>query len=45
MDAVGIALGAAIRGLHAQTKPTTYVIVAIRKITDAYAFKAGVLGG
>jgi uncharacterized protein (DUF1330 family) len=36
----GIALGgAAIEGIHAQMKPPTYVVVAIRKITDAEAYK------
>jgi uncharacterized protein (DUF1330 family) len=41
---VGVAIGAtAIQGLHAQAKPPTYVVVAIRKINDAAAFKAGVL--
>ncbi len=36
----GIALGgAAIEGIHAQMKPPTYVVVAIRKITDADAYK------
>jgi len=40
----GIALGgAAIQGLHAQAKPPTYVVVAIRKVTDAAAFKTGVV--
>jgi uncharacterized protein (DUF1330 family) len=40
----GIGIGAAaIQGLHAQTNPPTYVVVAIRKITDADAFKAGVV--
>ena len=36
----GIALGgAAIEGLHAQLKPPTYVVVAIRSITDADGYK------
>jgi uncharacterized protein (DUF1330 family) len=36
----GIALGAAvIEGIHAQAKPPTYVVVAIRKITDADGYK------
>ena len=36
----GIALGGAvIEGLHAQMKPPTYVVVAIRKITDAEGYK------
>jgi uncharacterized protein (DUF1330 family) len=40
----GAAIGAsAIEGLHAQAKPPTYVVVAIRKITDADAFKTGVV--
>jgi uncharacterized protein (DUF1330 family) len=38
---VGGAIGAtAIQGLHAQAKPPTYVVVAIRKINDADSFKA-----
>jgi uncharacterized protein (DUF1330 family) len=40
----GIAIGAtAIQGLHAQAKPSTYVVVAIRKINDAAAYKTGVI--
>ena len=40
----GIALGAAmVHGLHAQAKPPTYVVVAIRKINDAETFKTGVV--
>ncbi len=40
----GIAIGAtAIQGLHAQSKPPTYVVVAIRKINDAATFKTGVV--
>jgi uncharacterized protein (DUF1330 family) len=36
----GVALGgAAIEGIHAQVKPPAYVVVAIRKITDAEAYK------
>jgi len=36
----GIALGvAAIEGIHAQMKPPTYVVIAIRKITDADTYK------
>jgi uncharacterized protein (DUF1330 family) len=35
--------GAVIEGLHAQAKPTTYVVVAIRKINDADGFKSGVV--
>jgi uncharacterized protein (DUF1330 family) len=41
---VGAGLGAAaIQGLNAQTKPPAYVVVAVRKINDADAFKAGVV--
>jgi hypothetical protein len=40
----GAAVGAAaIEGLHAQAKPSTYVVVAIRSIKDADAFKSGVV--
>jgi uncharacterized protein (DUF1330 family) len=40
----GAGLGAAaIQGLRAQTKPPAYVVVAVRKINDADAFKAGVV--
>ena len=40
----GVAIGgAAIQGLQAQTKPPTYVVVAIRKITDADSFKTNVV--
>jgi uncharacterized protein (DUF1330 family) len=40
----GIGLGAAvIEGLHAQAKPPTYVVVAIRSIKDSEAFKSGVV--
>jgi uncharacterized protein (DUF1330 family) len=35
--------GAAIHGLHAQAKPPAYVVVAIRSVKDADAFKAGVI--
>ena len=35
--------GAAIQSIHAQMKPPTYVVVAIRKITDADTFKTGVV--
>jgi uncharacterized protein (DUF1330 family) len=35
--------GAAIEAIHAQAKPPTYVVVAIRKINDADGFKAGVV--
>ena len=35
--------GAAIQSIHAQMKPPTYVVVAIRKINDADTFKTGVL--
>ena len=38
---VGTALGAtAIQGLHAQTKPPSYVIVDITEVTDAEGYKA-----
>jgi uncharacterized protein (DUF1330 family) len=37
----GIAIGAtAIQTLHAQAKPPTYVVVAIRSITDAEGYKS-----
>jgi uncharacterized protein (DUF1330 family) len=40
----GVAIGAtAIQGLHAQAKPPTYVVVAIRKINDAATYKTGVI--
>ena len=40
----GVAIGAtAIQTLHAQAKPPTYVVVAIRKINDAAAYKAAVI--
>ena len=40
----GAALGAAaIEGLKAQTKPPAYVVVAVRQINDADAFKTGVV--
>src|ERR1700722_7582052 len=40
----GTGLGAAaIQGLHAQAKPPTYVVVAIRSIKDADGFKTGVV--
>jgi uncharacterized protein (DUF1330 family) len=35
--------GAAIQSIHAQMKPPTYVVVAIRGIKDADAFKTGVM--
>jgi len=36
----GIAVGSAVvEGLHAQTKPPAYVVVAIRSVKDADAFK------
>jgi uncharacterized protein (DUF1330 family) len=35
--------GAAIQSIHAQMKPPTYVVVAIRSIKDADAFKTGVM--
>ena len=41
---VGTGLGAAaIQGLHAQAKPPTYVVVAVRSIKDAEGFKTGVV--
>jgi uncharacterized protein (DUF1330 family) len=40
----GIAIGgAAIQGLHAQTKPPAYVVIPILKINDAATFKTGVV--
>ena len=40
----GVALGAAmIHTIHAQTKPPTYVVVALRKINDPAAFKTEVV--
>ena len=40
----GFGLGAvAVQGLHAQAKPPAYVVVAVRSIKDADAFKAGVI--
>jgi uncharacterized protein (DUF1330 family) len=40
----GIGIGAAaIHELHAQAKPPAYVVVAIRSIKDADAFKTGVI--
>jgi uncharacterized protein (DUF1330 family) len=40
----GTGLGAAaIQGLHAQAKPPTYVVVAIRSIKNADGFKTGVV--
>jgi uncharacterized protein (DUF1330 family) len=40
----GVAIGAtAIQGLHAQAKPPTYVVVALRKINDPATFKAEVV--
>jgi uncharacterized protein (DUF1330 family) len=40
----GIGIGAAaIHELHAQAKPPAYVVIAIRSIKDADAFKAGVI--
>jgi len=42
----GIALGAAvIEGIHAQMKPPTYVVIAIRKITDAGGYKEVMVKG
>lgn len=41
---VGTGLGAAaIQGLHAQAKPPTYVVVAVRSIKDAAGFKTAVV--
>jgi uncharacterized protein (DUF1330 family) len=41
---VGTGLGAAaLQGLHAQAKPPTYVVVAVRSVKDADGFKAGVV--
>jgi|HubBroStandDraft_4_1064222.scaffolds.fasta_scaffold89864_3 uncharacterized protein (DUF1330 family) len=40
----GITIGAtAIQGLHAQAKPPTYVVVAVRKINDAAGYKTHVI--
>ena len=40
----GVALGAAvIQTIHAQAKPPTYVVVALRKINDPAGFKAEVV--
>ena len=40
----GIALGGAvIQTIHAQAKPPTYVVVAIRKINDPAAYKTEVV--
>jgi uncharacterized protein (DUF1330 family) len=40
----GIGIGAAaIHELHAQAKPPAYVVIAIRSIKDADAFKTGVI--
>jgi uncharacterized protein (DUF1330 family) len=40
----GIVLGGAtIEGIHAQAKPPTYVVVALRKINDMDGFKTGVV--
>ena len=42
----GVALGGAvIEGLHAQMKPPTYVVIAIRKITDAGGYKEVMIKG
>jgi uncharacterized protein (DUF1330 family) len=39
----GIGIGAAaVHELHAQAKPPAYVVIAVRNIKDADAFKAGV---
>ena len=39
LASVGVG-GAAIQGLHAQTKPPVYFVIEINKITDAEGFKA-----
>jgi len=40
----GVVIGAtAIQGLHAQAKPPTYAVIAVRKVTDADTYKTGVL--
>jgi uncharacterized protein (DUF1330 family) len=40
----GVAIGAtAIQGLHAQAKPSAYVVIPILKINDAAVFKTGVI--
>ena len=40
----GLGIGAAaVHELHAQAKPPAYVVVAVRNIKDADAFKAGVV--
>jgi uncharacterized protein (DUF1330 family) len=42
----GIGIGATavqVQGLHAQGKPLTYVVVAIRKINDADSYKTNVI--
>jgi uncharacterized protein (DUF1330 family) len=40
----GIGIGAAaVHELHAQAKPPAYVVIAVRSIKDADAFKAGVI--
>src|ERR1700693_243462 len=31
--------GAAIQGLHAQAKPPAYLVIALKKVTDAESFK------
>jgi uncharacterized protein (DUF1330 family) len=42
----GIAIGAtAIQGLHAQAKPPTYAVIAVRKMNDAEAFKTVIAKG
>lgn len=41
---VGAGLGGAmVQGLKAQAKPPAYVVIAVRKINDAAAYKTGVL--
>jgi uncharacterized protein (DUF1330 family) len=40
----GVAIGAtAIQGLHAQAKPSAYVVIPILKINDAAVLKTGVI--
>jgi uncharacterized protein (DUF1330 family) len=42
----GIAIGAtAIQGLHAQAKPPTYAVIAVRKMNDAETFKPVIAKG
>jgi uncharacterized protein (DUF1330 family) len=40
----GVVIGAtAIQGLHAQAKPSAYIVIPILKMNDAAGFKAGVV--